>query len=211
MTHLQRLTVALGLVGVLATPAAAGPILPTNLDAIQFGIGTLVATHSDAFDVASPPPNTMGALFSSVFFDGDTYTYLSRVVPSVNDASHLNTAFTIAGFTGEIGWSFGQAALAGGSGTAFDFLTGTFADRAHWLALDRGLGDAWDFGEPITFFFRSTKPPTIGDYNLLNGEAGTAEGFAPVPEPGTLALLGTGLYGLYRTRKRQRAQQTIAT
>jgi PEP-CTERM motif len=210
VTHVQRLTVALGLVAALAAPASAGPILPTNLDVIQFGIGTSVASNVDLFDVASPPPNTMGTLFSEVFFDGTTYTYLSLVTPSVLDASHLNTAFTIAGFTGEIGWSFGQAAAAGGTGTALDFLTGTFADRAHWLALDRGLGENWDAGEPIAFFFRSTKPPTIGDYNLLNGEAGTAEGFAPVPEPGTLALLGTGLYGLYRTRKRQRAQQREA-
>jgi PEP-CTERM motif len=208
VTYLQRLSVALGLVAALAAPASAGPILPTNLDVIQFGIGTQVATHADLFDVASPPPDTMGALFSSVFFDGTTYTYLSRVTPSVQDASHLNTAFAIPGFTGEIGWSFGQAALAGGTGTGLDFLTGTFADRAHWLALDRGLGENWDAGEAITFFFRSTKPPTIADYNLLNGEAGTAEGFAPVPEPGTLALLGTGLYGLYRTRKRQRQQTT---
>ena len=210
MTRLRHLGSTLLLVLTLAVPATAGPIVPTNLDAIQFGLGTLVATHSDAFDVASPPPNTMGALFSSVFFDGDTYTYLSRVVPSVNDVSHLNTAFTIAGFTGQIGWSFGQAALAGGDGNALDFLTGTFNDRGHWLALNRGLGENWDFGEPITFFFRSTKPPTLGDYNLLNGEAGTAEGFAPVPEPGTMMLTASGLYVLYRRAKKRRAEAALA-
>jgi len=194
----------------IATPASAGPIFPTNFDTIQFGVGNLVASNADLFDVASPPPVTMGNLFSQVFFDGTTYTYLSRVTPSVNDASHLNTAFSIPGFTGDIGWSFSDAFAAGGDGNAFDFLTGTFADRAHWLALDRGLAQNWDAGEAITFFFRSTKPPTIADYNLLNGEAGTAEGFAPVPEPGTLALLGTGLYGLYRAKKREKAKLALS-
>jgi hypothetical protein len=211
MRYLQRFALTLGLVPILAAPAAAGPILPTNLDVIQFGIGSSVASSGDLFDVASPPPGTMGSLFSEVFFDGATYTYLSIVTPSVLDASHLNTAFSIPGFTGEIGWSFGQAAAAGGTGTGLDFLTGTFGgDRAHWLALDRGLGENWDAGESIAFFFRSTKPPTIGDYNLLNGEAGTAEGFAPVPEPGTLMLTASGLYALYRRTKKRREAAALA-
>jgi PEP-CTERM motif len=198
----MRKTILLSAFLCIAMPASAGPIIPTNLDTLS--LGSSVASQSDAFDVASPPPNTMGALFSDVYFNGEVYTYLSRVVPSVNDVSHLNTAFTVAGFTGEIGWSFSQALSAGGTGTGFDFLTGTFGDRAVWLGLERGIGENWDFGEPLTFFFRSTKPPTIGDYNLLNSEAGTAEGFAPVPEPGTLALLGTGLVGLWRARARKK-------
>jgi hypothetical protein len=209
VTRVKRIGSVLLLVMAMAIPAAAIPIVPTNLDAIQFSIGDVVASNVDLFDVAAPPPLTMGTLFSAVHFNGEVYTYLSRVTPSVNDASHLNTAFTIPGFTGEIGWSFGEAASAGGTGTGLDFLTGTFPDRAHWLALNRSLGEAWDANEPITFFFRSTKPPTIGDYNLLNGEAGTAQGFAPVPEPGTMMLTASGLYVLYRRVKKRRDDASL--
>jgi hypothetical protein len=50
-------------------------------------------------------------------------------------------------------------------------------------------------------------PPGRGDYNLLNGEAGTgADALAPIPEPGTFMLLGSGIAALYahvRRRKRQ--------
>jgi PEP-CTERM motif len=190
----------------VATPAAAIPIVPQDFDAIQVDIGASIINGADLFNVAAPPPLTMGLLTSDVFFNGELYTYVSRVTPSVQDVSHLNTAFSVKGFTGSAGWSFGEAATAGGTGTGLDFFTATFGDRIHWLAVDRGLGENWDAGEPITFFFRSTAPPTIGDYNLLNGEAGTAEGFQPVPEPGTLMLVGTGLYGLYYQRKRRKEQ-----
>ncbi len=43
----------------------------------------------------------------------------------------------------------------------------------------------WDIEDPpIKFFFVSTRPPTIGDYNLINSEVGTGQSFAPTPEPG---------------------------
>ena len=186
----------------IAAPAAAIPIVPENYDTQV--LGAQIATTSDLFTVAAPPPGSMGILDSSVWFDGATYTYVNTVNPFLSDNSHLNTAFPVRGFTGEMGWSFSDAASAGGDGDALDFLTAEVNGRLHWLALERGLGDNWDTGESITFFFRSTLPPTLGDYNFLNSEASTATGFAPVPEPGTLALLGTGLVGLWRARARKK-------
>ena len=188
----------------VAAPATAIPIVPDNLDAVV--LGNQVASTADLFGTASPPPLAMGLLDSRVFFDGAVYTYINTVLPFVNDASHLNTAFTANGFTGAMGYSFLDSFAAGGPGGSLDFLTAEVNGRLHWLALDRGIGEDWDAGEAIRFYFRSTAPPRLGDYNLLNSEAGTAQGFAPVPEPGTLTLLGTGLYGLYLARKRRKGQ-----
>ena len=65
-------------------------------------------------------------------------------------------------------------------------------------------------GEPIAFFFRSTAAADNWPKKKNDVEAGTAQGFAPVPEPGTLMLVGAGLYGLYHQRKRRKEQQLVA-
>ena len=191
---------------VVATPALAAPIPAVDLNAVL--LGNLIADTTVPIETAAPPPITMGSLDSEVYFNGtDTYTYVNTVTPTLDDVSHFNTAFEVRGFTGSAGWRFSDAAAAGGTGTPIDFLLATVGDRIHWLALDRSLGSEWDAGESITFFFRSTLPPRLGDYNLLNGEAGTGrDAFAPVPEPGSIMLLGSGLVGLYaHLRRRNRA------
>ena len=66
--------------------------------------------------------------------------------------------------------------------------------------------------EPIQFFFVSTLPPRLRNYNLLSAnvlqpnplEFGAAEGVAPVPEPGSIALFGSGLVGLIAAMRRRR-------
>ena len=106
------IVIALLFHGLSSAPALAGPIVPTNLDGLgPVQLGAAIASNVDPFAVASPPPNTMGLLGSTVYFNPGTelYTYLSSVTPTVNDASHVNTAFQVAGFNGVAGWSFGDA------------------------------------------------------------------------------------------------------
>jgi hypothetical protein len=206
----RRLTVVVGLAMLLlvareGSACSVTPIdlslEPVNLDTLALG-GAIVPSLTDVFRVAMPPPLTMGEIVNNVYFDGSQYTYVHTVTPSLNNNVLMNTAFEVAGFTGVAGWSFSQALAAGGAGTAADFFINS-TGQLSWLTLF-GPGLGWDALEPISFFFVSTRPPGIGDFNLIGLEAGTAQSYAPTPEPGSIALIGAGLVGLYATMRRRR-------
>jgi hypothetical protein len=131
------------------------------------------------------------------------------VRPTLEDNFALNTQYDVAGYTGTAGWSFSDAGAAGGSGTVMDFL---FFDPGQLqfvslIGFFDGTFPGWDAGESIEFFFVSTRPPALGFYNLIGRESGTALSFAPaaIPEPGSIALLGSGLVGLYAAMRRRRS------
>ena len=118
-----------------------------------------------------------------------------------------NTEFNVSGFTGTAGWRFADAAAAGAGGGALDFHIERVDGRLMWAAMFGGAFGEWNAFEPITFFFVSTLPPTIKNYSLFSLqpiEFGTGQGLAPVPEPGSIALFGSGLVGLYAAIRRRR-------
>ena len=101
------------------------------------------------------------------------------------------------GFTGVMGWSFSDADAAGFffDGDAGDFLVGesVFTGQLGWAPSPR-----WPPFAPISFFFVSTLPPRLDTeaYRLvffdMRPNDGRAQGLAPVPEPGSIALLDPG-------------------
>jgi hypothetical protein len=201
----RKFTVLIGLTMSLlvAREASAIPVAATDLDAWLPGAGPLFAGPlADVFTVADAPPPTMGTILNNVYYDGTQYTYVHTVNPSLNNNAFLNTAFDVSGFTGVAGWDFSQSDAVGGNGAGDFFIN--YTGQLSWLALF-GPALGWDANEPISFFFVSTRPPIIGDYNLIGLESGTAQSYAPVPEPGSIALLGSGLVGVYAAVRRRRS------
>jgi hypothetical protein len=192
---MKRRAVLVALAAVLAAagPAAAGPIVAVDLGMI--GVGSLVAgpTISNVLELFPSAGSIDGTLENSVYFDSVTgvYTYVHELTPSKASVSELNTQFPVSGFNGVAGWLF--------SSTTLTFSIELDPD----LTLDWSTLGTWAAGDDVTFFFQSTVPPGVGSYAVIDGFVGVGESYAPVPEPGTLLLLGSGISALALRRRRK--------
>jgi PEP-CTERM motif len=193
----RTLTVVIGLAMSLmvARDAWAIPILPVDLD--SWSGGSSVIGSFDDFRIVTATPR-----------------------PRSNRNEVFRTDFSVGGFSGIVGWSFSDARRAGGTGTDSDFRINYSSGRLFWTAAFRQNEKiGWGPLDPIAFFFVSSRSPfttltppgaEAKPYSLLSDEVftGTAQSLAPVvPEPGMIALFGSGLVGLYAAmRRRQRAK-----
>lgn len=202
-------SILLGSMLAVATTAMAAPIAPTDFDV--HGTPGILLAGPTTDDFTTSTGNDIGDLENEVWFDAATgrYTYVHTVTPGINFISEFNTGFNVRGFTGVAGFSFSDSGAAGGTGAAADFSIELDPDGTiDWEnELVNGLANGWGIGESITFFFVSSKPPTLGSYNLIDGQTGTGTSFAPTPEPGSIALVGSGLIGLYGAARRRFRKQ----
>jgi hypothetical protein len=207
MVRTLALSVSLALSVAIARPASAIPVTPVDLGTVTLG-SQVGSAMMDDFAAALPPPPSIGDATTRVFFDGLRYVYTQTVFPTSDFNFAFNTEFAVSGFTGVAGWRFSDAASAGAGGAAGSFLIERTAGQLSWFAMPGTAFPNWNAFEPITFFFVSTLPPTIKSYSLFSlipGDVGTAQGLAPVPEPGSIALFGSGLVALYTAVRRRRS------
>ncbi|MBI1357024.1 MAG: PEP-CTERM sorting domain-containing protein [Acidobacteria bacterium] len=199
---------------LLTVSASASPIVGTNYDTVVGTFGNLIAgPTSDVFVAALPPPASIGTLENWVYFDSTSglYTYVHLVTPTIPFVSKFNTGFGVEGFNGVAGWSWSDALAAGGLGTGNGFMIDFGFDKSlDWVTAGNLNGsvtntNGWGPSEGIHFFFQSTYAPATGDYNIINGEVGTAVSYAPaIPEPSTVVLFGGALALFAIGRRRQR-------
>ena len=219
----RKLTVVIGVAMsmMVAREASASTITPVDFDSLDsLFFGSSLGSHTGLFAVANPPPSTMGEISSEVFLSSffSYYTYVHTVTPGLDDNLRFSTHVgNGGGYIVSAGWSFSDVLRAGGSPTDqsehIDINVDDFSGRLNWDVRFTEPGccatpHGWDALEPITFFFVSTLPPGLKAYNLIGAhsfETGTAPSLAPVPEPGSIALLGSGLVGLYAAVRRRRS------
>ncbi|MDF0751534.1 PEP-CTERM sorting domain-containing protein [Marinobacter sp. 71-i] len=150
---------------------------------------------------------------------GTIYTYSHTVIPGVDqpndapfpkpstvlgfdDVGTFSLGFAAEGFNGVAGYDFGEADAAGVGFTI------ELADSGELVWMTDSEGWDWDTGEPITFFWQTTRPPAGpgGVYSISNATGdGTGNGPVPaakeVPESATALLLVTGLAWIGYRRK----------
>lgn len=131
---------------------------------------------------------------------GTVYTYVHVVNPGENmnsrggdgnspgEDAERSMVFMMAapahGFTGEAGYSRAEASAAGGS--QVEVQVSCEEDGQIFWTVNLGDENGWTSGEPITFYWRSTLPPTSPApvYSLrVNGVTAVGPGPYPAEDP----------------------------
>ena len=148
-----------------------------------------------------------------LFNEGQTTTYVSAFVDATFTAIDLTFTNSVYAFGADF---FGVEGPPGGEGLALDLFTPGGALFATLLVPQSAAAGSF-FG-----FVNSSQTELIGRIRLRGatsiGGQGLGEGFgfdnavgAPIPEPATMLLLGTGLAGVAaKVRKRRQARQSEA-
>lgn len=126
--------------------------------------------------------------------DGTIYTFVHTVTPGIDEPNdkaiaqpgavkkvEKSVTFRMTmptdGFAGQAGYSLGQARAALGPDGTF-----TVSCNEGMLVWEVATGETWGTGEPVTFFWKSTKPPKgPADAYGFEADGYAAKGKGPFP------------------------------
>jgi hypothetical protein len=198
---------------------AAGTVVATDYAdiAAQFGGNLMLHTGGPTTTFLinpADPGSDRGVLTVDVYEDqpggggvDGTYVYVMTVQPTEGGVTFetFNANFDVirpGGADPEAGHSFSEATTAG---LIFNLTQDPLSGSLSWQVDAINSPGIWTSADsPIHFFFRDPRKPGLGEYALINGGGSNTDNLAPVPEPGTWALMGLGLLGLVGGARRRR-------